>query len=99
MKIDTHFIEQNKAPYNTKRIGIFTDTGKKLGYIPLGNLALPSDLGVKLYSFGALSDIHLYDGDADNDFQTALRYLTNIEKVDFICICDRINVAKFCYWR
>jgi hypothetical protein len=72
MEVNTHFIALNKAPNTAYQIGVYSKAGKKKGYIPLGNLVLPSDLGRKLYSFGALSDIHLYAGDADTDFQRAL---------------------------
>lgn len=53
-----HFIPQNTAPKGAKRIGIYDGNGKKVCNIPLGTLAPPT--GTKLYSFGLLSDIHLY---------------------------------------
>jgi hypothetical protein len=95
MIFDTNLILQNKAPSTAYRIGVYTKLGKLKGYIPLGNLRLPDDLGQKLYSFGALSDIHLSTGDADTDFQRALTYFTQTEKVDFTCICgDLTNYGK-----
>ena len=86
MEFNPHFIPQNKAPNTSYRIGVYTKSGKRVGYIPLGNLALPSDLGKKKYSFGALSDIHLGSADANSDFEEALTYFTEIERVDFTCI-------------
>ena len=91
----THLIPQNVAPYQSYQIAVYGKDGTKKGHIPLGNLTLPSDLGKKLYSFGALSDIHLYAGDADTDFQRALTYFTQTEKVDFTCICgDLTNFGR-----
>ena len=58
-----HFIPQNTAPSGAKRIGIYDEKGTKIGRIALGGLTPPSK--EKLYSFGLLSDIHLYkDGAA-----------------------------------
>ena len=95
MEFNTHFIPQNKAPYTARRIGVYTKSGKRKGYIPLGNLAYPSDLGKKLFSFGALSDIHLGTTDADNDFKEALSYFNTTECVNFTCICgDLTNLGR-----
>lgn len=95
MEFDTKFIPQNVAPRTAYQIGVYTKSGKKVGYIPLDSLALPVDLGLKRYSFGALSDIHLYAGDANNDFQRALTYFNEVEKVDFTCICgDLTNFGR-----
>ena len=94
MEINTHFIPQNVAPYKSHRIGVYDKQGRKKGYIPIGNLALPN-IGNKLYSFGALSDIHLNTGDANTDFQRALTYFNESEKVDFTCICgDLTNFGR-----
>lgn len=53
-----HFIPQNTAPKGSKSIGVYDESGKKICTIPLGTLA-PKE-GPPLYSFGLLSDIHLY---------------------------------------
>ncbi len=81
------FIPQNRAPKGVKRIGIYDAQGKRVGTIPLGALAFP-DVGEKLYSFGALSDVHIGYESAVGDFQRALAYLTD---VDFICICGDLT--------
>lgn len=52
-----HFIPQNIAPSGAKYIGVY-DGDKRVLTIPLGGLT-PST-GTKLYSFGLVSDIHLY---------------------------------------
>jgi hypothetical protein len=48
-------------------------------------------VGKKLYSFGALSDIHLQYSTAQSDFQKALTYLNNTEDVTFTCICGDLT--------
>ena len=52
-----HFIQENIAPEGVKRIGVYDSTGKKVCTVPLGRLTPVNK--AKLYSFGALSDIHL----------------------------------------
>ena len=83
----TGFIPQNVAPLNARRIGIYNAQGNRVGHIPLGNLALPSNRGTKLYSFGALSDVHITYSTAADDFKRALTYLNDVEDVAFTCIC------------
>ena len=76
-------IPQNRAPKGVKRIGIYDADGKRVGTVPLGPLAFP-DVGEKLYSFGALSDVHISYDTAASDFQRALAYLAEV--ADFVCI-------------
>lgn len=83
MKIDTKFISQNIAPRGAKEISVYDSNGDKVGTVPLGRLSSKS-LGDKLYSFGLVSDIHLTVDTALDDYQRALTYLTEVEKVDFI---------------
>jgi hypothetical protein len=83
------FIPQNVAPLGTRRIGIYDSNGNRVGQIPLGSLTPPNP-AQKLYSFGALSDIHLQQSTGQGDFQRALSYLTNTENVSFTCICGDI---------
>ena len=93
MKISKYesLIPQNIAPYNATNIGIYsTKTDKRLGGFGLGNLRLPN-LGQKLYSFGALADIHLQYQTAQEDFQRALTYLNETEDVLFTCICGDLT--------
>ena len=52
-----HFIPQNTAPIGAKNIGVYDSTSKRICTIPLGRLTRPTK--EKLYSFGAVSDIHL----------------------------------------
>lgn len=84
----TDFIPQNIAPPGARRIVVYDSDGKRIGQIPLGSLAFPN-AGDKLYSFGALSDVHFQDD--PGDFQVALRYLNEIEDVAFTCICGDLT--------
>ena len=59
-----------------------------MGIIPLGNLAFPS-AGQKLYSFGALSDVHIGYDTAEQDFRNALSYLD--KNVEFTCVCGDLT--------
>lgn len=54
----SHFIPQNTAPAGAKHIGVYDSDGKKVCTIPLGKLTPPAR--EKLYSFGIVSDLHLY---------------------------------------
>ena len=62
-----------------KQIGIYNDKGSRVGHIPLGNLAIPS--GNKLYSFGALSDVHYQYDTAPEDFETKRALLMQFEQI------------------
>lgn len=84
------FIPENVAPKNVKCIYIYDSNGNRVGTIPLGSLAFPS-AGQKLYSFGALSDVHIGYQTAESDFQVALSYLNGQENVAFTCICGDLS--------
>ena len=84
------FIPENVAPLNIRRIGIYDSNGNRVGFIALGNLTPPNPVK-KLYSFGALSDIHIASPTAKTDFQDALTYLNDDENVDFTCICGDLT--------
>lgn len=86
----TKLISQNIAPLGTRRIAIYDKQGNRVGQLPLGSLTPPIP-GKKLYSFGAVSDIHLQYDTAQNDFRTALEYLNNKEDVEFTCICGDLT--------
>ena len=85
ININMNFISQNIAPKGTKKIVIYDSNDNEIGVIPLGNLS-PNFLGDKLYSFGALSDVHLPYETGKDDFIRAVTYFNEIEKVNFICI-------------
>lgn len=78
-------IPQNVATVGARRIGVYNEQGNRIGQIPLDTLTPPNQ-GKKLYSFGAISDVHLQYDTARPDFQRALTYFKDVEKVDFVCI-------------
>ena len=83
------FIPENTAPVGAKRIGIYNQDGVRVGHISLGNLL--KDKGRKLYSFGALSDVHMQYETAPADFQVALTYLN--DETDFVCVCGDLTTS------
>ena len=92
-----NFIPENIAPKNANRIGLYDKDGNVVISLPLGKLAFPASKQ-KLYSFGALSDVHLPYSTGEADFRNALKYLVGEEKVDMICIsgdlCDTGTEAR-----
>lgn len=87
-------IPQNVAPKTAKQIGVYNASGEKLGVIRLGKLRFP-DSGEKLYSFGAIADIHRQSSTAQEDHQRALVYFNETEKVDFIVAAgDETDAGK-----
>lgn len=85
----TDLIPQNVAPPGTKCIGVYNGSGNRVGAISLGSLA-PGDMGEKLYSFGAISDIHLSVADSESDFIRAMHYFVHT-LVDFTVICGDLT--------
>lgn len=77
------FIIENTALSGTTKIVVDDIWGNRIGEIPLGSLTPPNDKK-KLYSFGVLSDVHIGQYDAIDDFTNALQYLST--ETDFICI-------------
>ena len=54
----SHFVAQNIAPRGATKIGVYDKTGNLIYERSLGKLAQPTD--TKRYSFGLVSDIHLW---------------------------------------
>lgn len=77
-------IAENCAPVEATSIAVYNAADEKVGDIALGGLK--TNLGNKLYSFGALADIHIGNDTASADMQRALTFLTQTENVDFTCI-------------
>lgn len=78
-------IPENTAYPDSRRIGLYDRYDNRVGIAPLGPLAFPREQN-KQYSFGALSDAHITYSTAKADFQRAVKYLNEIESVEFICI-------------
>lgn len=74
-----HFIPQNIAPKGAEAIGVYNGNGEKICTIPLGRLAPTTK--EKLYSFGLVSDLHLWkiepSWNANTKFDNALSYFEN----------------------
>ena len=85
-----HFIPENIAPAGAKKIGVYDSGGRRICGIPLGSLTPPE--AQKRYSFCALSDIHLTDQTANEDFQRALSYV-NTSDCAFTCVAGDLTVA------
>lgn len=89
-KYETYFIPQNKAPKNNDYICVYNGT-KLIGKVKTSGLKMPM-LGNKLYSFGALADVHVTYGDlARSRFINAIKYFTDEEKVAFTCIAGDLT--------
>lgn len=86
----TGFIPQNVTLPGVKKIAICNKSGGEVGSIALGHLTTPA-AGDKLYSFGALADVHIVYDTATTDFARALTYLTEVEGVAFTCICGDLT--------
>lgn len=84
------FIPDNVALPGTRRIVVYDRHGKRLGFIPLGSLT-PPERDKRSYTVGVLSDIHLPSNTGEEDFQRAMEYYTQTEKVDFITICGDLT--------
>ena len=94
----THFIPQNVAPPNAKRIGIYDNKGVKVGSIPLYGLKPPGDQ--KLYSFGMVADLHC-GGDHDSGirsgrFRKALEYFASNDAI-MCCAAGDLTTTGFWY--
>lgn len=91
-----HFIHQNTAPAGAQKVGVYDDKGNQVCTIPLGGLT-PHE-GSKLYSFGLLSDLHVWktssswNGNAKLD--NALLYLQDQGCV-FCAHCGDITQTGF----
>ena len=80
------FIEANTAPVDATSIGIYNQANERVGEISLGELK-STDMGSKLYSFAAFSDVHIGSKTAESDFQNALEYVENNPEIAFTTIC------------
>ena len=95
----TSLIAENCAPVGATVIGVYDSTDARVGEISLGSLK--PKLGTKLYSFGAISDVHIKaeNEEPSNHFKDALTYFTDVESVDFICISgDLVDKSTETYY-
>lgn len=100
MKIGiTPLIKENIAPKKAKSIGLYNENGEKICTISLGRLKPPTK--EKLYSFGLVSDIHLYKDDVswvtwnpNVKFDNALLYFEDKECA-FCVVCGDLTQTGF----
>lgn len=88
----THFIPENIAPVGAKKIGVYNSAGKRISGIPLSSLSPSLSKTDKLYSFCALSDVHIYDylyPTSTDDFKRALTFAET--NCDFTCIAGDLT--------
>lgn len=84
----TDFIPQNIAPKGTKQISVYDSNGEYKGRVNLGFLQQPSRS--KLYSFCAISDVHITSNTSNEDFQRALTFVESSDCL-FTCICGDLT--------
>lgn len=92
-----HFIPQNTAPSGAKRIGVYDASGNKVATVPLGRMS--PHTGTKLYSFGIVSDLHIYPLAAvawtpETKFDNALTYFEN-QGCAFCVACGDLTNTGF----
>lgn len=81
----SNFTQQNIAPFDARRIGVYNSRGNRVGQIPLGNLTKP-DTGEKHFSFLLLSDVHVVLDTGAADFARALDFAAKDDTIAFTCI-------------
>jgi predicted phosphodiesterase len=86
---ETKLIKENIAPKGAIKGVLFNSSDEAVCEIQLGRLTPPKEN--KLYSFCAVSDIHITYNTGSEDFQRALTYLNNQEDVAFTCICGDLT--------
>lgn len=89
------FIPQNIAPKGAIQIGVYDSSGIRKVAIPLGHLARPT--GIKLYSFGLLSDLHC----AGNNSTEGTRLdnaLTYFEEQGCSFCCHSGDMTNIGFW-
>ena len=99
MKIGiTKLIPENIAPYNASNLAIYKD-GLKVCTVSIDKMR-PKNLGDKLYSFGLISDTHIYFtsgyDERSNRFDSALTFMKN-QGASFVCHCGDMTNIGFWY--
>lgn len=77
--------------YATKLIAMKDNTTKGEFVIPISKRFASGNYGEHLYSFGAISDIHIGANTSDTDLQASLTYLNANENVAFTCVSGDIT--------
>lgn len=91
-----HFIPQNTAPSGAKSIEVYDSNGNKVCEIPLGRLTPPNK--EKLYSFGVISDLHIWSVESawggNQKLDNALSHFEN-KGCNFCVACGDLVVTGF----
>lgn len=91
-----HFISENIAPKGVKQIGVYDSNGNRVTGISLGKLKHPID--TKSYSFGLVSDTHLWGTEpswkANTKFDNVLSYFEKQGCV-FCCVGGDLTQTGF----
>ena len=85
-------IPENCAPVGAACIGVYGAEGNRVGSVAFAD-GFCRETGEKLYSFGALSDVHIGYETAEDDFANAIHHFVNNENVAFIGIAGDLTVA------
>lgn len=85
-------ITQNCAPDGAVCIGVYDSNNVRVKELPLDALAT-SQLGEKLYSFGAISDTHIGSKTSDDDLKNALTYFENDKDIEFVTVCGDLSLG------
>lgn len=83
-------IAENCAPKTATGIGVYDSSNSRIDGLDLG--FLDNQYSDKIYTFAAISDIHIGVSDGEEDFTNAVEYLENEDEVEFVTICgDMVN--------
>lgn len=85
----TGLIPENAAPVEARVIGVYNSLDERVGGILLGGLK--KDMGSKLYTFGALSDVHIGSRTSEQDFTKALNFLIHDQWAEFVCVAGDLT--------
>ena len=96
----TGLIAENRAPVDADAIGVYDSQGHRVGSIPLATLSAANP-GEKLYSFAAISDVHIGRGGTNSiqHFTAATEYFEANEDIAFVALCgdavdNAVNVSQ-----
>ena len=88
----SHFNDVQMIPkYATKLVAQKGGETKAEFTIPINKRFASGNYGEHLYSFGAISDIHIGANTSDTDLQASLTYLNANENVAFTCVSGDIT--------
>ena len=84
-------IHENCAPVHADGIGVYNSNSERVGNVSLNTLILSP--GQKLYSFAAISDVHIGANTAEEDFKNALTYFENDSEILFTAVAGDLSLS------